>query len=449
MEISGFSGEALTPESDEFDNASLTWNHTIDYQPALIARCHSVNDVVAAINYAAQEEVNVAARCGGHSVSGASMPSGGIVVDLAGMKAINIDPGQRIAQVSGGVLLGELDAATQAHGLAVTAGVEPETGVGGLTLGGGIGFLSRKLGLTIDNLLGAQMVLADGSVVYTDEDSHPDLFWAIRGGGGQFGIVTRFDFRVHPIGPDVVVSHAYYPLEKAYDVMRFVRDFMHDASDDVTLVPAFMKVPPADPFPAQWHGRPCVAVVACHVGEKSAAKEELRGLAELGDMIFGFIDEMPYLEFQKTFAGASPKGGRYYWKSIFVEDLSDDLVEVMADGIETLGGEYTMIFMETLGGAVSKVGVEETAFPNRTARFNLGLSAGWVDESQDETIICESREWFERLKPFSDGTVYFNYLDRDEAARTQVAFGPNYERLREIKARYDPQGLFAGPLLQR
>lgn len=446
MNIPDFVGELIDPGHLDFDAERFGWNHMIDRKPAVIARCKNADDVVAAVRHAATTGMKAVARCGGHSVSGASLPENGMVIDLSALKQIEVDAAALVVHVGGGALLGELDAATQTHGLAVTAGIEPETGVGGLTLGGGIGFLCRKLGLTIDNLIGAQVVLADGNLVEASETSHPDLFWALRGGGGQFGIVTRFDFRVHAIGPEIVVAHAYYPLDKARDVMRYVRDFMHDAPDDVTLVPAFMKVPPVEPFPPEQHGRPCVAIIACHVGDHAAAKAELQPLLALDDLIFGFVDSMPYLEFQKTFAGSSPKGGRYYWKSIFVDDLTDDLVDVMADGIRTLPGEYTLVFMETLGGAVSRVGIEETAFANRTARYNLGLSAGWVDHGDDDTTVAACRAWFERLKPFSDGTVYLNYLDRDEAARTREGFGPNYERLCQVKAQYDPQGLFLGPL---
>ena len=446
MAITGFSGELIGPASDLFGAARMGWNHMIDREPAIIAQCNSVEDVVVAVKHAADNGLKAAARGGGHSVSGASMPSGGVVIDLAGLKTIEVDPESQTARVGGGALLGELDAATQAHGLAVTAGVEPETGVGGLTLGGGIGVLARKLGLTIDSLLGAEIVLADGSVVYADAENHPDLFWALRGGGGQFGVVTRFDFRLHPIGPEIVTAQAYYPLEKAHDVMRHVADYMRDASDDVALGPAFLKIPPVEVFPVELQGTPCVAVVACHTGDHETAKAELQPLLELGDMIFGFVDTMAYVDFQKTFAGASPKGGRYYWKSIFVDDLSDEIVDVLVDGIREVPGEYTMVFMETLGGAVARVSPQETAFPNRTARYNLGLSAGWASPDADEAIVAGARAWFERLKPFSDGTVYLNYIDRDEEERTRAGFGPNYGRLCEAKTKYDPGDVFVGPI---
>ncbi len=446
MSIDNFGGITIDPAHDEFETARFGWNGMIDRKPALIARCSSVADVSAAVRHAAANGLQAVARCGGHSVSGASLPENGLIVDLSGLKSIQVEPDARVAHVGGGALLGELDAATQAHGLAVTAGVEPETGVGGLTLGGGIGFLARKLGLTIDNLIGAQVVLADGSVVETNADRHADLFWALRGGGGQFGIVTRFDFRLHPVGPDIINAWAFFPLEKAHETMRYVREFMHGAADDVGMIPAFMHMPPTEPFPPEWHGKACMVVVAFHLGEEQTARDQLQPLLKLDGMIFGFVATQPYVEFQRSFAGASPPGGRYYWKSIFVDDLSDELTDVMIEGIETIPGEYSMVFMEALGGAVGRVGVEETAFANRTARYNLGVSAGWTDPALDEEAMAAARACFDKLRKFSDGTVYLNYLDRDEADRARAGFGPNYERLRSIKAKYDPGNLFGGSL---
>lgn len=446
MSIESFAGDVLDREHPEYEKVRPGWNGMIDRRPALIARCSSVEDVVAAVRHAAANGLTAVARCGGHSVSGASLPEDGLLVDLGGLKAISVDPEKRIAHVGGGVLLGEMDAATQEHGLAVTAGVEPETGVAGLTLGGGIGFLVRKLGLTIDSMIGAQVVLADGTVVEAGPENHPDLFWALRGGGGQFGIVTRFDFRVHPIGPDVVVAQAFYPIDKAREVMHFVSEYMRGAPDDVTMLPVFTTVPPVEPFPAEWQGRYAVAAIACHVGDIEAAKADLRPVLEQGDMISGFVDTVKYVDFQKTFAGAAPHGERFYWKSIFVEDISDELVDLLVDGLKGLPGEYSNIFMETLGGAAGRVGVEETAFANRKARFNLGISAGWSDPARDDEIVGAARALFERLRPFSDGTVYLNYLDRDETARAAEGFGPNYARLVEVKRRYDPENRFGGVL---
>ncbi|MEE4282246.1 MAG: FAD-binding oxidoreductase, partial [Pseudomonadales bacterium] len=253
--IEGFAGQLIDAKHVDFDAARMGWNGMIDRRPAWIACCENAEDVSLAVRHAASHGMTAVARGGGHSVSGASLPKDGLMVDLALMKSIVVDPERQFAQVGGGALLGDLDVATQAHGLAVTAGVEPSTGAGGLTLGGGIGFLARKLGLTIDNLVSAQVVLADGSIVDTSEEELPDLFWALRGGGGQFGIVTRFDFVLHPVGPEVVVGQAWYPIEKAHDVMRFLRNTMQEASDDFGLVPSILKVPPVEPFPAEFHGQ--------------------------------------------------------------------------------------------------------------------------------------------------------------------------------------------------
>ncbi|MCJ1960211.1 FAD-binding oxidoreductase [Novosphingobium mangrovi (ex Hu et al. 2023)] len=420
----------------------------IGRRPALIAQCRDAADVEAAVRHAAAHAMQAVARCGGHSVSGAALVEGSLLIDLAALKRIEVNAVARTARVGGGVLLGELDAATQVHGLAVTAGVEPQTGVGGLTLGGGIGFLSRQLGLAIDNLIGAEVVLADGRRVEVNAREHPDLFWALRGGGGQFGIVTRFDFELSPVGPEITTAWAFYPLDRAQEVMAFVGGFMRAAAREVGLVPAFMKIPPLPDFPNHLHGKPCLALVALHTGEAQRAARELAPLLEVGELLHGFVTPQPYVDFQKAFANSSPRGGRYYWKSIFADELTPDLVACLADGIATIPGEYTLIFLEALGGAVCDVDISASAFPNRHALYNVGISAGWCDPAEDAAIIAAVREVFARLAPLSDGTVYLNYLDRDEAARAPAGFGPNYERLRAVKARYDPEGRFPGPLSQ-
>ena len=446
MNIDGFGGTLLGRDHADFETSRFGWNAMIDRHPALIARCADTADVVRAVNHAREHGLKAVARGGGHSVSGASLPQDGIMIDLSAMNGVDVDPEARVAHVGGGALLGELDAATQAHGLAVTAGVEPSTGVGGLTLGGGIGILARKLGLTIDCLQSAEMVLADGSVVMASDESHPDLFWAIRGGGGQFGIVTRFDFRLHEIGPQVMSGQAFYPIDQAKDVLGFLDRYLADMPDDLSVGSAFLRVPPVEAFPAEWHGKPSIALAGCHFGDEETARAQLQPLLEQGEAILGFVAPMPYVDFQKTFADVSPKGGRYYWKSIFVDGLEDDLIEALAEAFLAIPGEYTMIFTEALGGAVSRVGVTETAFSNRTARFNLGISAGWIDPALDESAIAETRACYDRVAKYSDGTVYLNYLDRDEAARAEAGFGANYTRLCEIKNRYDPENLFGGPL---
>lgn len=446
--IADFTGAVIGPDDPEFDTARQGWNAMIERRPALIAQCNNAADVEAAVRHAAAHGMQAVARCGGHSVSGAALVEGSLLIDLAALKRIEVNAVARTARVGGGVLLGELDAATQVHGLAVTAGVEPETGVGGLTLGGGIGFLARQLGLAIDNLIGAEVVLADGSRVEANAREHPDLFWALRGGGGQFGIVTRFDFQLAPVGPEITTAWAFYPLDGAQEVMAFVGDFMRAATREVGLVPAFMRLPPLPDFPSELHGKSCLALIALHTGEPQRAARELAPLLEVGKCLHGFVTPQPYVEFQKAFANSSPRGGRYYWKSIFAAELSPDLVACLAEGIAAIPGEYTLIFLEALGGAISEVDISATAFPNRHALYNVGISAGWCEPTEDEAIIEAVREVFTQLEPLSDGTVYLNYLDRDEAARVPAGFGPNYKRLRAVKARYDPEGRFPGPLSQ-
>jgi len=446
MTITDFQGTLIAPDHQDYETARFGWNAMIDRRPALIARCACVEDVAAAVRYAAANGLQAVARCGGHSVSGASLPEAGLLIELSGLKAIEVDAEERIAQVGGGCLLGELDAATQEYGLAVTAGIEPSTGVGGLTLGGGIGFLGRKLGLTVDNLVGAQVVLADGSVIETNGNEHPDLFWALRGGGGQFGIVTRFDFRLHRIGPQVHAAMAFYPLERAEEALAWLREYMDSASDDLGAAISFLRLPPAEPFPAEFRGKPSLALVAGHFGAEAEARAALQPFLDQGDLIFGFVQSMPYVQFQQSLAGASPHGGRYYWKSRFIPNLTDEVARLMTAAARDFPGEYSQIFMEVMGGAIGRVGVEETAFANRNARYNLGISAGWSDSALDARAIARVRALFDALAPHSDGGVYLNYIDRDETARADEAFGPNSERLRTVKQRYDPHDLFAGPL---
>ncbi len=444
--IAGFAGNVIGPDHPEYDEVRPGWNGMIDRKPALIAQCTSTADVVAAVKHAAANGLTAVARCGGHSVSGASLPEGGVLVDLTGLRSITVDPEARIAHVAGGCLLGDLDAATQEHGLAVTAGIEPSTGAGGLTLGGGIGFLCRKLGLTIDNLASMEVVLADGSVVTASADEHPDLFWALRGGGGQFGIVTRFDYRVHPIGPEVMVAQAYYPMDDAKAALTWLRDYMHSASEDLGLATSFLRVPPIDPFPEEAHGKPCLALIASHVGEADEARKALQPFLEQGEMLFGFVDPMPYVDFQRCLADGSPHGNRYYWKSHFIHDLSDEVIDIMVEAARDFPGEFSQIFTEGLGGAVSQVGADETAFANRSARYNLGISCGRIDPALDDEAISRTRALFDAIAPHADKGVYINYLDRDEIDRAAELFGPKTARLTSIKAKYDPANLFGGPL---
>lgn len=429
----------ISPDEQAFEAHRRQWNAMIDRHPSHIARCRTSGEVSEALRWAIKCNKKVTVRGGGHGVSGAAIADDALLIDLAQLNAISVDPANKIASVGGGALLGDLDRATQAHGLAVTAGVEPETGVGGLTLGGGIGFLARKLGLTIDNMIGATVVLADGTRLNVDEAHEPDLFWALRGGGGGTAIVTQFEFRLHPVGPRIAQLQAFFPWQEAAQVFSGYRDYLRSAPDEVGAYALFVRVPDADPFSSEHRGKTAVAIVAMHCGpDVEEGKQALRPLARLGTSFLQVEEPIDYLAFQSSFAGAAPKGERYYWKSHFLHDLEADLISRMAEWASELPGIFSNVFIEAMGGATSRVPPHATAFPHREARFNLGISTGWGSPAQDQEMISRTKELFEELRPFSTGGVYSNYLDFDERDRTGGAFGANHARLLEIRRRYDP-----------
>ena len=426
-----------------FAETKRQWNGMIDCNPGAIARCGSAEEVAEAVRWAAERDMQVTVRGGGHGVSGLAQADDALLIDLGPMNSVTVDPEKRIARVGGGALLGDLDKATQTHGLAVTAGVEPETGAGGLTLGGGIGFLARKLGLTIDSLVGAQAVLGDGRIIEVDDQHETDLMWALRGGGGGICAVTRFDFLLHTVGPKIVSAQVFYPWEEAEQVIAGYRDFMESAPDEIGAYALFVRVPEDEAFPAERHGSTAVAIIAMHCGANtSAAKNALEPLTTLGNPLLSVLDEIDYLTFQTSFAGAAPRNERYYWKSHFLRELSDEAISVMARWAEHLPGEYSNIFIEAIGGVVGRIPSDATAFPHRDALFNLGISTGWSDPAKDDEMIERTRQLFDAITPFATGGVYSNYLDADEAGRTEGAFGGNLARLLEIKSRYDPENRF-------
>ena len=435
-------GRVIRPKDGDYDSARRVWNGMIDRRPAAIAQCRTTADVVEALAFAKAERLPVSVRCGGHGVAGSAVSDGALMIDLSPMSSVEVDPQGKTATVEGGALLGGLDRATQAHGLAVTAGVDPTTGVGGLTLGGGTGFLGRKLGLTIDSLIAADVVLADGSVVRASEDEHADLFWALRGGGGNFGIVTSFKFRLHPIGPQVATAQIFYPFEAAGDVLRRYRDFMAEAPDEVSCFALLVPLPPLDAFPAELHGKTTLAIVGCHAGEAAEGEELLGPLAGFAEPLAAIMQPMAYVDLQSAFKDAAPHGGRYYWKAHFLSGLPDELLDLVVERTRVLPGAYSNTFFEPMGGAIARVGESETAFANRKAEYIISMSSGWSDSSDDDKAIAATREFFEAVAPFAMGGVYTNYMDFDEKERVQSSYGANYERLRKVKARYDPDNLF-------
>jgi FAD/FMN-containing dehydrogenase len=434
-------GQLIRPETAGYDEARALWNGTIDRRPALIARCAGTADVIACVDFARGQDLALSVRGGGHGVAGKAACDG-LMVDLSHMRDVHVGVNARVARVGGGATWGTVDHETQAFGLAVTGGVDSRTGVGGLTLGGGVGYLARALGLTIDNLLSAEVVLADGSTVTASATAHPDLFWALRGGGGGFGIVTTFEFRLHAVGPEVMTAQVFHAMDDAAEALAFYRDFMSTAPDEAACYPIFVNVPPLDPFPAQQHGKTALVFVGCHAGSLEDGEEALRPLGAFGSPFFSAIAPMPYATLQQSFDAAAPDGARYYWKAGYLDDLTDAAIHTLVSRVDHLPGPFSNVFLESMGGAIARFDPAATAFPHRHARFGFGISSGWADPAADDEAIAWTRTLHEAMGPHYAGGVYANYVDRDEPDRVPEVFQANHARLQEIKAAYDPDNLF-------
>jgi FAD/FMN-containing dehydrogenase len=437
-------GELLRPGDEAYDPARALWNGMIDRRPAFVARCAGVEDVVACVAYAREHDLPLAVRGGGHGVAGHALCDGGLVIDLSAMRAVEVDPAERTARAQGGCTLADVDRETQRHGLATPLGVVTRTGIAGLTLSGGIGWLRRLHGLSCDNLVSAQVVTADGRVLTASEGEHEDLFWAIRGGGGNFGVVTSFAYRLHPVGPEVFLCFVLYPGARAREVMRSCERFLEQAPDAVAPIAVLGHIPEAEEFPAGAHGDPFVALAAVHPGGGAEGEEVLRPLRELGDPIADLSGAMPWVEAQGALDADYPDGGRYYWKSINLPELSDAVIDRLVEHNAAAPSHHSTIDVWYQGGAMARVGEQETAFANRGEPYLVGIEANWEDEADSDANVAWVREMFADLRTFSAGGVYLNFPgfleEGDELARE--GYGANLERLAEVKARYDPDNVF-------
>ncbi|HSI97367.1 MAG TPA: FAD-dependent oxidoreductase [Gaiellaceae bacterium] len=377
-------GQLIRPADPGYDSARALWNGMIDRRPALIARCAGTADVIACVDFARSQDLPISVRGGGHGFAGKAACDDGLMIDLSQMRDVHVDPKASVARVGGGATWGTVDHETQAFGLAVTGGVDSRTGVGGLTLGGGVGYLVRALGLTIDNLLSAEVVLADGSTVTASAYEHPDLYWALRGGGGGLGVVTSFAYRLHEVGPEVMTAQLFHALEDAAGALAFCRDFMDAAPDAVNCYPLFVNVPPVDPFPEEQRGRTALALVACHAGSLEDGERDLAPLAGFGAPFFAAVAPMPYATLQQSFDAAAPDGGRYYGKARYLEELPDAAIDALVTRVDPLPGPYSNVFLEFLGGAVARVEPSATAFPHRHVPFGIGIGAGWIEAEHDD-----------------------------------------------------------------
>jgi hypothetical protein len=435
-------GELLDPSHEAYERSRRVYNAMIDKHPRAIARCRDVADVIEAVAYGRGGGLVTAVRSGGHNGAGLGVVDHGLVIDLSPMHGIRVDPRRRTAQVEAGCTWGDVDHATHAFGLATPSGIISTTGVGGLTLGGGHGYLSRKYGLTIDNLLSADVVLADGRFVRASESEYPDLFWALRGGGGNFGVVTSFELRLHPVDT-VYAGVTLYPLEGAAPVMRWYRNFMPSAPDDVYGFFAFITVPPAPPFPPELHLRKMAAIIWCYTGTPADGPGVLKAATEIGPPAFAHLGEMPYPALQSMFDGLYPPGDQWYWRGDFVHQLSDAAVDAYIDHARSLPTPQSTVHLYPIDGAVHRVASGATAFSQRDAHWSEVI----VGVDHDPSRAGELKRWtvgfWNAVHPFVRPGGYVNFLGSDEGIdRVRASYGENFDRLREVKRTYDPNNFF-------
>jgi FAD/FMN-containing dehydrogenase len=438
-------GRLVQPSDDDYDAIRAVWNGMVDKRPALIARCAGAADVVACVKFARRHDVTVAVRGGGHNVAGVAVADGGLVIDLSPMRAVRVDPGTRTVRAQAGTTIGDLDHETQAFGLAVPMGVVTSTGIAGLTLGGGLGWVRRKYGLSSDNLLSADVVTADGRLVVASPDSEPELFWALQGGGGNFGVVTSFEFRAHPIGPDVFLAVVFHAGADAADALRFFRQWAATAPDEVSAFAVLWHGPELEEIPAEHHGKPVLVFAVMHCGDPAEGQAALRPLREFGTPIADLSGTLPYLQVQQFFDADYPAHEkRYYWKSRFVPELSDDLIGTMTRLNEAARSHHSTIDVWQLGGAMSRVAPGGSAFGDRSSPFLIGIEANWENPAEDNANIGWAREVLRALEPFSTGGEYVNFpgLYEDNEQMMRNTFGGNLDRLRAAKRHYDPTNLF-------
>jgi FAD/FMN-containing dehydrogenase len=438
-----FTGVVIGPQDQDFIEACALFNSMIEKRPAVIARCSSTDDVVAAVNLARERGLEVAVRSGGHSVAGFSICDGGVLIDLAGLKQIDVDPEARLARTGGGVLWGDFDAATQEHGLHTPGGRITTTGVGGFTTGGGFAWTSSKHGLTCDNLISAEVVCADGRVLTASDDENQDLFWGIRGGGGNFGVVTRFDFRLHPLGPIVLAGLALWPLERAGEVMRAWRDYVDDAPDELSTGTVILTAPPEEFVPEHLQMQTAFGMAAMYVGDPEQGAAVIQPLKDLGPEV-DLIQPMPYTAFQAMLDPSAPKGLRNYWRGEYMERFSDEAIARFvenAPGVVEVARPFTQTLVFRIGQGVTAVADEATAFSHRDANYMLHPLSVWQDPADDDAVIAANRSFAEGMRPYGTGAAYLNFTT--EVDRVREAYGEEkYQRLVELKDRYDPDNLF-------
>ena len=442
--VAGVRGAVLREGDAGYDDARMIWNGLIDRRPALIVRCTGAADVVDAVNFAREQGLTLSVKGGGHNVAGNAVNDGGLVIDLSLMNGVYVDSATGTVRVQGGATWGDCDRETQLFGLAVPGGVVSTTGIAGLTLHGGIGHLRRKHGLSIDNLLSVDIVTADGRLQRASETENEDLFWAVRGAGSNFGVVTSFEFQAHPVGPLVMVAAVMYPADEWRTVLPAWRDFMAQAPEELSSLAILWTVPPHEPFPPPLHGTPIVLLAAVYCGEVEDGEPIVQPLRELAEPLLDMSGPWPWLGLQSGFDSLFPKGGLYYWKSRALADLTAEALEEIADLAAQRPTPETDIVIWHHGGAIARPGESDTAYAGRDAAFLVTAEATWTDPADSDRTIAWARETWAALEPYSTGGVYLNFpgLGEEKEALARAGYGPNYERLAALKAKYDPDNLF-------
>lgn len=425
-------GKVLSAGDAEYDNARKVWNGMIDRKPAYIAQCTNADDISACVRFARKNNMIVSVKGGGHNVAGNAVCDGGLMIDLSKMKEIKVDVANKTATAEPGVILREFDAATMAQGLATTGGTVSDTGLAGLTLGGGLGWLMGKYGITADNLLSAEMILANGEQVTVDEDNHPDLFWAIRGGGGNFGIVSKFKYQLHSFGPNVVAGMILYPMDQAKAVMKFYREYARTVPDELMAYSGFIVTP---------DGLPVTMLLPAWLGDIEEADKYLAPLRAFGTPLADMVTEMPYTALQSILDAAAPAGMRRYWKSGYFTDLSDELLDIVLKHLATRPSPLSPVLFLHMRGAAARTATEVTAFGNRRDQWDSDIISQWLDAADDDKNITWTRNFWKEIEPLTNG-VYVNHLGSDDDPRVANAYGSNFERLKTIKKKYDPDNFF-------
>jgi FAD/FMN-containing dehydrogenase len=435
-------GQLCLQGDDGYDEARTIWNAMIDRMPDLVVRCAHVDDIVRAVRFAVDHDLAIAVRGGGHNIAGNAVGEGGMLIDLSPMKTVRVEASAGRAFVAPGATLADVDKATQAFGLAVPSGINSTTGIAGLTLGGGFGWLTRPYGMTIDNLVAADVVTAQGRLVRASATENPDLFWAIRGGGGNFGIVAGFEFRLHPVGPEVFSGLIVHPFSEARALLRDYRRVASEAPDALTIWTVLRKAPPLPFIPNDWHGREVLVFAACYAGAMADGEKAAAPLRRLGKPIADVLGPHPFTGWQAAFDPLLTPGARNYWKTHDFTELSDGAIDAITRGVAHLPGPECEVFIAQVGGAMSRVAPDATAYPHRNAHFIMNVHTRWREPEQDDRHIAWARDLFRAAAPFATGAGYVNFVPADEPERIPAIYGQNYGRLREVKRRWDPENRF-------